>query len=401
MRFITGDELGNLKVVSLVEGDQKLKLGYAEVPTSTSTPKSVQKLAIKCSKDDENSTVSAAYADGTVATLQVEQDSSLKKLRTWNEPRMKAGERFVGLSETKRGTLSCTSNGALRLFPNEDSETQLTTALPTRLCDWRISPSTQKFAYGGDEVDLSVWDLEKSFAAPTKEAISSNSSTSKKRKRNEALFPAESWRAKNVPSDNLGLRQPIRITSVAFVGPSSDSHIVAGTQLGDVRRYDTRAARKPVSDWTGIGKLGGVRVVESGLAENQVFVADGSSNLFAIDMRTGGIIYSYKGLSGAVTSIAPSASHMVSTAQDRFVRLHSVFPPPPEVGQQQETKGQVIDKLYVKSSPTVVAWDPSFNRNTEPSSSLSDAEDEDVWEGMEPVEDDDNHSKRRKKSNLS
>ncbi len=44
-----------------------------------------------------------------------------------------------------------------------------------------------------------------------------------------------------------------------------------GTQLGDIRRYDTRAARRPVSNWVGISKVGGVGVVENGSTEKSVF----------------------------------------------------------------------------------------------------------------------------------
>ncbi|KAL0580239.1 hypothetical protein V5O48_001744 [Marasmius crinis-equi] len=396
MRFFTGDELGNLKVLRSVEDDQKLKLEYAQALTPTATPRRVQKLAVKPADSGENATVSAAYADGTASTFSVQPDCTLEKTRSWNEPRLRTGEQYVGFSATRRGVFSCTSNGALRLVPDDESQSHFTASLPTRLCDWRLSPSGQKFVYGGDEVDLSVWDSEKVFTNTTPPEDGGPDSTSKKRKRSEALFPAESWRAKNVPNDNLGLRQPIRITSVSFIG-SSDSHILAGTQLGDVRRYDTRAARKPVSNWKNTGKAGGVRVVESGYTEHQAFVGDGSSNLFAIDLRSGGVMYAYKGLSGAVSSIAPSKTVMLSTAQDRFVRLHSVFSPPPQVGQQQEVKGQVVDKMYMKSMPTVVAWDHDSTPPAAVSSSESDAEDGDVWEAMEEVEDEDKHLKRRKK----
>lgn len=89
---------------------------------------------------------------------------------------------------------------------------------------------------------------------------------------------------------------------------------MTGTQFGDVRRYDTRAARKPVSNWAGIGKVGGVKAIAKGLSEqfvsltitrqcffsslySELFVSDSGSNLSSIDLRTGGILYSYKGIS--------------------------------------------------------------------------------------------------------
>ena len=70
--------------------------------------------------------------------------------------------------------------------------------------------------------------------------------------------------------DSLSLRQPVHITALTYLQPSSalsNQHLLTGTQLGNVRRYDTRAARKPVADWKEIGKIGGVRTVEKGLNE--------------------------------------------------------------------------------------------------------------------------------------
>lgn len=79
-----------------------------------------------------------------------------------------------------------------------------------------------------------------------------------------------------LPNDNLNLRQPIDITSISYLASSSKQtlgsgvHLVTGTQVGDVRRYDTRAARKPVANWAGIGKVGGVNNVKAGLREQCV-----------------------------------------------------------------------------------------------------------------------------------
>lgn len=93
-----------------------------------------------------------------------------------------------------RGSYSCTSNGALRLTNvREGSPQHTTTSLPMRLCNWRLGPNQQTFAYGGDEVELSVWDTEKAFSSQP-EADSLNSI---KRKRGTDLLPAEIWRAKN------------------------------------------------------------------------------------------------------------------------------------------------------------------------------------------------------------
>lgn len=93
-------------------------------------------------------------------------------------------------------------------------------------------------------------------------------------------------------------------------------HLLVGTANGNVRRYDTRAARRPVADWKGIGKTGGVSTVEKSFHEqsvrsqriyrhysnhavhySEVFVADRGCTLAALDLRNGRTIYSYKGTS--------------------------------------------------------------------------------------------------------
>jgi ribosome biogenesis protein NSA1 len=76
-----------------------------------------------------------------------------------------------------------------------------------------------------------------------------------------------------VTNDYLGLRQPVQITSLTYLSSSPSAgphHLLTGTQIGSVRRYDTRAARRPVSDWQNVGKVGGVKVVEKGLSEQFV-----------------------------------------------------------------------------------------------------------------------------------
>ena len=89
------------------------------------------------------------------------------------------------------------------------------------------------------------------------------------------------------------------------------------------------------------------------------------------------------GLSGAVTSIAPSPTVIASTALDRYARVHSLVSPPSIAGSHQETKGKVLEKVYVTSTPTVIIWDKTVNNNTLEQSSTHD--DDDVWNNMEHI----------------
>jgi ribosome biogenesis protein NSA1 len=137
-------------------------------------------------------------------------------------------------------------------------------------------------------------------------------------------------------------------------------------------------------------------------------VSDKGCNLFALDLRNGGILCGYKGnssftfhrndpdivvrasagLSGTVLSIAPSPTLVASTALDRFARIHSTSLLPQQAGQQVEKKGVVLDKIYMTSIPTVIIWD-GHDMNLRAEDKESDSEDENVWNDMEGISDSD------------
>lgn len=104
----------------------------------------------------------------------------------------------------------------------------------------------------------------------------------------------------------------------------------------------------------------------------------------------------FPGLSGAVTSIAPSSGIMASTANDRYARIHSTFPPPAREGQNIDRKGEVSEKIYVASMPTVVIWDYTFD-DASKDGALPSEEDDDVWNDLEEVGDSDPETGRGKK----
>ena len=90
-----------------------------------------------------------------------------------------------------------------------------------------------------------------------------------------ALYPLpfHSLRNHQVPNDHLSLRQPVHNTALTFLQSSPSAahqHLLVGTANGNVRRYDTRAARRPVADWKGIGKTSGICTVERGFHEQYV-----------------------------------------------------------------------------------------------------------------------------------
>ncbi|KAL4074480.1 hypothetical protein V8B97DRAFT_1698717 [Scleroderma yunnanense] len=336
--------------------------------------------------------MASAHADGTVRLSSLTDDGQLQQLHEWKETRIKPEQAFIGLAASQNTVFSCTSNGALRLAALSEEATAPPTyslaALPSQITDWRSGHDRETFAYGGDEVELSVWNTERAFdPSPPPENTPTTSNNTKKRKRaNDKLFPGEIWRAQNVPNDFLGLRQPVHNTCLTYICSSSSAgqqHLLAGTRFGDVRRYDTRAGRRPVGEFKGIGKVGGVRTTEKGLAEHEVFVSDQGSNLFTVDLRNGSILYSYKGISGAVSAVSPAGSLLASVALDRYARIHSTFPPPVEAGKHQSEKGIVLEKVYMTAVPTVVVWDQRDEKMID----ADKEDDEAIWEKMKNVGD--------------
>jgi ribosome biogenesis protein NSA1 len=71
-----------------------------------------------------------------------------------------------------------------------------------RLRAWQLSPNRTHFAYGGEEVDLSVWDVERGFSEPVakSEQVLAAASAKKRKKghRKIDLLHGEVWRARNV-----------------------------------------------------------------------------------------------------------------------------------------------------------------------------------------------------------
>ncbi|KAI0316686.1 hypothetical protein OF83DRAFT_1059975 [Amylostereum chailletii] len=409
-RFLSGDELGNIKSIQQgITSEENSEVVTLRHGDDEGRKQGVQKMAVRAFEARTLvSIVASAQADGSAHAYTL-QKNDLSLIHEWKEHRLKAGQRYVGLSIGASGVFTCTSNGALRstaLDKPDGSFSSHASVLPMHICEWKLSPDESSFSYAGEEVEVSVWDTQSAFAPRAQIAPSEY----KKRKRGNDLLPGEVWRAKNIANDSLSLRQPVHNTCLAYAS-ASPNHIVAGTQAGDLRKYDIRTARRPVANWQHLAKVGGIKAVERGFHDHEIFIADQGCNLYSVDTRNGKIGYGYRGIAGAVTSIASSPSVLASTALDRYFRLHSTFPLA-EPGQHQDNKGEVLHKLYLKSTPTVVVWDQTLeteeNNEDDRKGGANDGDsdedaDEDVWKGMEEVDDevDSREGKRARRSQKS
>lgn len=84
-----------------------------------------------------------------------------------------------------------------------------------------------------------------------------------------------------------------------------------------------------------------------------------------------------------------------SVSHDRYVRFHSVVDPPPQAGQNMDNRGKTLEKVYAVGSPTVVVWDQEGS-GSGVIMSAREREDEDMWETMKQVEEDEDNGRRRK-----
>ena len=104
-----------------------------------------------------------------------------------------------------------------------------------------------------------------------------------------------------------------------------------------------------------------------------------------------------------MTSSASSPGFLASTSHDRYFRLHSTYAPPASEKANQEQRGEVLGSIYLKSTPTAVVYgtkltvvnDDERAEGVVPSD--EDIDGEDVWAGMEEVEDSENEKQSKRK----
>ena len=214
---------------------------------------------------------------------------------------------------------------------------------------------------------------------------------------------------------------------------------MSGTKAGTVRRYDIRQ-RRPVSDWK-LAKEGGIGCVVPASQQcvstyisnllllisvfrSELFFADRSSLVGALDLRTGRLLYTYSSMTCTAHHLLPippreSGSSklglLASISSDATMRLHSTVPPlvkrvkGNQIGQGVKPKvvnmvGGVGVGSFAWRGWGEVAGTARQDRVGGVEVENEEQEDgEEVWEGMSEVEDEtsdagsiDAPSKRRK-----
>ncbi|KAK8869687.1 hypothetical protein IAR55_000255 [Kwoniella newhampshirensis] len=326
---------------------------------------------------------------------------------------------WAGLVPLENGTVSALTSGLLTYHPftsksepSSSSSSRSRTVLSPLACLASTPLDPTSFALGGKEVDVSLYDVERTFGSGGAGGDTEMKEENGKRKKS-GLEPGQIWQAKNVPNNSLALRQPIYHLSLAYL-PSSSNLLVSGTKMGTVRRFDTRQ-RKPLSDWK-VAKEGGVGCVAPGV-EHELFFSDRSNLLGSLDMRTGKVLYSYSALTSTPqhllplptfdTTVTPTPGTrrigLATICSDATFRIHTTSTPPElqgvkgNWGEGNAKKGEVVgmiggagvgEGIFRGWGEREVVVEKKERGEGEGDENEDDNEDEEeVWDGMEEFED--------------
>ncbi|XP_022310848.2 WD repeat-containing protein 74-like [Crassostrea virginica] len=313
------------------------------------------------SVDKSKEIVCLCWKDGTES--EVCMGSKNRTVKTWDaKTRVFSESVTLGTEDSKlRGIrildgnyVSCVDTGLVRLWKNEEVESEINAGKDVFAFDQNLSESSL-FATGGKENELKIWDIE--------------------------LTEKPKFTAKNVKNDWLNLRVPVWVTCARFV-PNSEK-IYTATGHHQVRLYDTKAQRRPVLDMS----FDEYPITALSLCpkdENQVVVGNTIGKLAVLDVRKGRPVQVFKGLAGAVRAVEhhPTLPVIASCGLDRYLHIHSI-----------EDKSH--QKIYLKSRLSSLLlrsrWDDGSNDINEEevvikSEVLSDDDGDDIWENMEVVQ---------------
>lgn len=127
-------------------------------------------------------------------------------------------------------------------------------------------------AVGGREHELSIWNLDT----------------------NE-----RQWRARNVPNDKLDMRRPVWVGAVRFI---TDHTLLIGTKYKQLRIYDSRAQRRPVSEVDNVTEHAVRQLLLR--SHETALVADIAGAVLSFDLRQLRLLARHVGPAGSIRGLA-------------------------------------------------------------------------------------------------
>lgn len=306
--------------------------------------------------------------------------------------------------------------------------------VPSPLHQVAFYPDTNKpryFAYGGEQVPLSLWSLRKTLERDSEPAETTatkpaedddqdaQAAAGKKRRASSQTgkqrdqLPGELWRAKNLPNDALSLARHPLIRSVVFLPRNSaseaeasedelsalDAAVAVGTKDGIVRVYEpSKKKPKHVHEWQVAPKnQGALRVLKLARSDSILFAGDSARNLYAIDAKTGRLLFQYKGtlflwltpdITGTISSLLvlhvqrdeePPKTLLLGSSLDRLVRLFDIGTP---YGNGQRRRGKELCSYFTGLENVISMASDQLSVQVPSEKKAEEAEEEEVWANM-------------------
>ncbi|KAJ1966138.1 Ribosome biogenesis protein nsa1 (NOP7-associated protein 1) [Dipsacomyces acuminosporus] len=329
-----------------------------------------------------NGDVEVISRDGGRSLYQFSDPNFLNPIKMICDKKPVSSRRYVGIGATDSHFITCTNMGEVRYqsFSQDLSGSDITAdtllmKLPENAFRMRIHPKRPSiFAVGGFEQELSIWDAETTQVASSEAKTGFTKATS-----------APIFRSKNVPNDFLNLRVPVWITDIQFTSDNTSNPTLAvSTHYSQIRLYDTKAKQRPVQDWE-IGNQS-ISCILASHMKPELFFADNTGVVQKLDLRTGKVIGGYKGISGAVRSMALSedGTELATAGADRFLRVH-----------EADGMRRMLHRAYIKQRVSHIVHDWEFKDVDEEEAERQETEA--IWDNMSTM-DKPAKSKKRKTS---
>ncbi|KAG7705172.1 hypothetical protein KL948_003667 [Ogataea haglerorum] len=289
--LVSAEESGALKEVICVKGTDTSKQ-HAPQPTSIKTYcQETRYTKIQHFILYENYLV-AARQGGSICIYNAEDEyAEVKKLDNLSAS---ADDAFVSLFELGDKIYACTEAGNLSIIEPEKWKyrvVKLKGPIST-FCGDVSRPGI--FAYGGKETDLTVIKLD------TMEVV---------------------FKGKNVPNNNLDLREPIWISKVAFATDAQDEpdvyKLVTVTRYGHVRYYDSTKGRRPVLNY----KLSDKPLITMAkLNDSEIVCSDTHVTTAKFNFKNGSMLGKFQGAVGSIKAVHVLNNVLATGGLDRYVR---------------------------------------------------------------------------------
>ncbi|KAJ1994778.1 Ribosome biogenesis protein nsa1 (NOP7-associated protein 1) [Coemansia spiralis] len=398
MRFYTGDEAGLIKRVDI---DPKVSFMEAQAAAAKKTRLELKAKAagtknngVEHSPDSQVAGVNVWAHNGTVSRSQGIQQMSTGAgddqvfvvgrkngrielvskadggvLHEFSEPgfsdplehngKATSERRYVGVAATNTHFVSCTNAGEIRYQAFASGTAKLLRLQPDT---WRMRVHNKHpiLAVGGRDQELSIWDAE---------TVGTEKNDGYQRPTCEPLF-----RSKNVPNDKLDMRVPVWVTDIRFLNDNALSpQLAVSTGHKQIRIYDTKARQRPVHNWEA-GKHPIYHLLASH-TKPELFFADNMGGLQQLDMRMGKVVGGYKGIAGAVKSIALSedGTKVAAAGLDRFLRVY-----------EADGMRRLLHRAYIKQRVSHVVWD--WDVRDLSAEEIERQEVDEIWDNMERLE---------------